>query len=273
MSRPDGSSSLKSAAARPLAVVTGGSRGIGAAIAERLALENHDVLLVARGQAGLDEHAHSLRSVYGVNVITVAADLGSGEGVATVLGQIDEMKLAPDVLVNNAGLGASGRFAVSPRASVAGQLDVNVRALTLLTHGLLPGMLARGRGRILNMAGITAFQPVPGMAVHAASKAYVLSFTEALSEELRNSGVTATALCPGFTRTGMLADLGAGELPRYMLQAPSEVARDAWEAMQGGEAVRITGLGPQLTAAWAKWQPRALVRYVSGVVSRFALDY
>ncbi len=272
MSPHDVSSSSKSKA-RPLAVVTGGSRGIGAAIAERLALENHDVLLVARSQAGLDAHAHSLRSVYGINVISLAADLATGEGVAAVLGQIAELKLEPDVLVNNAGLAASGRFAVSYRQAVTSQLDVNVRALTVLTHGILPGMLARGRGRILNLAGVTAFQPVPGLAVHAASKAYVLSFTEALSEELRNSGVTATVLCPGITRTDMLSDLGADELPRYMLQAPSEVARDAWEAMQKGEAVRITGFGPQLTAAWAKWQPRSLVRYVSGVVSRFALNY
>lgn len=258
---------------RPLAVVTGGSRGIGAAIAERLALENHDILLVARQQAGLDAHAHSLRSVYGVNVISLAADLSSGQGVGAVLGLVDELKLAPAVLVNNAGLAASGRFASSDRQAVAAQIDVNVRALTLLTHGLLPAMLARGQGRILNMAGITAFAPVPGLAVHAATKAFVLSFTESLAEELRNSGVTATALCPGISRTDMLADLGGRELPRSWLQAPSEVARDAWEAMQRGEAVRITGIGPQLTAAWAKWQPRSLVRYVSGLMSRFALDY
>lgn len=272
MSRPDGSSSLN-ASPRPLAIVTGGSRGIGAAIAERLALENYDILLVARQQAGLDSHAHSLRSVFGVNVISLAADLASGAGVAAVLSMVDELKLTPEILVNSAGLAGSGRFANNPREAVADQIDVNVRALTLLTHGILPGMLARGRGRILNLAGITAFQPVPGLAVHAATKAYVLSFTESLSEELRNSGVTATALCPGISRTDMLQDLGGGELPRSILQAPSEVARDAWQAMQRGEAVRITGFGPQMTAAWSKWQPRSLVRYVSGIVSRFALNY
>lgn len=272
MSRPDGSSSLNPSP-RPLAIVTGGSRGIGAAIAERLALQNYDILLVAREQAGLDRHAHSLRSVFGVNVIALSADLAAGAGVAAVLNAVEELKLAPEILVNSAGLAASGRFANSPREAVAKQIDVNVRALTVLTHGILPGMLARGRGHILNMAGVTAFAPVPGLSVHAATKAYVLSFTEALSEELRNTGVSATALCPGTTRTDMLDDLGGRELPRSMLQAPSEVARDAWEAMQRGDAVRITGFGPQVTAAWAKWQPRSLVRYVSGVVSRFALNY
>jgi len=258
---------------RPLALVTGGSRGIGAAMAERLALENHDLLLVARHQGGLDHHAHSLRSAYSANVITLAADLGAPDGVAAVLAQIAEWRLEVDVLVNSAGLAASGRVATAAGDDLAAQIDVNVRALTLLTHGILPGMLARGRGRIINLAGALGFQPVPGLAVHAATKAYVLSFTEALAEELRNSEVTATALCPGLVNTDMLRDMRAGELPRQLLQAPREVARDGFEAMQRGEAVRVSGLGPQLTAAWSKWQPRGVVRYVSGLVSRFALDY
>jgi short-subunit dehydrogenase len=258
---------------RPLALITGGSRGIGAAFAERFALEGWDLFLVAREQPGLDACAHTLRSVYGINVVTAALDLRRSESVDALLAQIAEMHLAPDALVNNAALGLTGRFVAASPSQWADLLDVNVRATTMITHGVLAGMLARDRGRILNIASLAALQPIPGMSVYAATKAFVLSFSEGLHEELRNASVTVTALCPGVTNTDMVVDLKAGEVPRFLMHAPREVAREGYDAMMRGEAVRIPGLGNQLTAAWFKWQPRSFVRYVTGMVSRFTLDY
>ncbi|HSG88336.1 MAG TPA: SDR family oxidoreductase [Pseudomonadales bacterium] len=258
---------------RPLALITGGSRGIGAALAERFALEGWDLFLVARDPGRLDQTAHTLRSVYGINVITLAIDLATQEGPGRLLDQLDEMRLEPDALVNNAAIGTSGRFIAGTRSQWAEMLDVNVRALTLLTHGVLPGMLARDRGRILNVASLAAFQPIPGMSLYAATKAFVLSFSEALSEEVRSTSVTVTALCPGITNTDLVDDLKASEVPKFLMHAPREVAREGFDAMMRGDAIRIPGVGNQLTAAWSRWQPRSVVRYVTGLVSRFALDY
>ena len=259
--------------ARPLALITGGSRGIGAALAERFALEGWDLVLVARDPACLDQTAHTLRSVYGIDIITIPLDLAQMDSVDVLAARLDEMHLEPDALVNNAALGSSGRFIAAPRSQWLEMLDVNVRALTGVTHAVLPGMLARHRGRILNVASLAAFQPIPGASVYAATKAYVLSFSEALSEEVRSTAVTVTALCPGLTNTDLVDDLKAGEVPKFLLHAPREVAREGYDAMMRGDAIRIPGVGNQLTAAWSRWQPRSVVRYVTGLVSRFALDY
>lgn len=259
--------------ARPLALITGGSRGIGAALAERFALEGWDLVLVAREPSRLDQTAHTLRSVYGIDIITIPLDLARPDSIEALATQLDEMHLEPDALVNNAALGSSGRFIAAPRKQWLEMLDVNVRALTGITHAVLPGMLARHRGRILNVASLAAFQPVPGLSVYAATKAYVLSFSEALSEEVRGTAVTVTALCPGLTNTDLVDDLKASEVPKFLLHAPREVAREGYDAMMRGDAIRIPGVGNQLTAAWSRWQPRSVVRYVTGLVSRFALDY
>jgi short-subunit dehydrogenase len=175
--------------------------------------------------------------------------------------------------VNNAGTAQAGRFAAMSQDAVVAMIDVNVRALTALTRAVLPGMLERKRGKILNIASVASFQPVPAMAVYAATKAYVLSFTEALAEELAKTGVTATALCPGLTNTPLVSRIGATEVPTFAMLAPAEVAREGFDACMSGEVIRTPGITNRLTTTWMRYQPRWLVRRMAGMVSRFALDY
>lgn len=159
------------------------------------------------------------------------------------------------------------------RAMLAGLVDLNVRALTELTSRLLPSMIERGFGRVLNVSSLAAFQPVPSMAAYAASKAYVLSLTEALSEELRGTGVKVTALCPGLTETNMVTEIkersaSARALPKQFVADPRDVAVQAYKALMSGQVVLVPGLPNQVTAAWAQVTPRWLTRYVAGLAAR-----
>ncbi len=164
----------------------------------------------------------------------------------------------------------------SPRRrapELVGLVDLNIRALTELTGLLLPGMVERGFGRVLNVASLAAFQPVPSMAVYAASKAYVLSFTEALSEELRGSGVKVTALCPGLTETSMGGEIKAGSggarrMPQGLISDPRDVAAQAYRALMAGRVVIVPGVPNQITAAWAQVTPRWVTRMVTGFAAR-----
>ena len=177
-----------------------------------------------------------------------------------------------DVLVNNAGVAGSGAFAQMDYEQVQAMIALNVRALTGLTHLLLPGMIARGAGRILNVASIVAFQPVPSVAVYAATKAFVLSFSEALSEELKGKGVTVTALCPGLTQTEMVQDQTANAaLPPFMVAAAAAVAEEGYQACMNGEVIRVPGAVNQMAVAWGQFQPRWLVRAVAGYVGRASM--
>jgi len=166
-----------------------------------------------------------------------------------------------------------GPFVSAPVDKLVGLVNLNVRALTELTGLLLPAMVERKFGRILNVASLAAFQPVPGMAVYAASKAYVLALSEALGEELKGSGVTVSALCPGVTDTDMAAEIKAGsstaaKLPKELVSDPVDVAARAYKALMAGQAVLVPGLPNQITAAWAQVTPRWLTRYVTGIAAR-----
>lgn len=249
---------------RPIALVTGASGGIGAAIATELAAAGHDLVLVARGTQAMGELAATLHTRHGVESRVVGLDLSAPDAVDRLVEELERAGAVVDVLVNNAGFADYGEFAGSDPVKQQEMLQVNVVALTLLTRALLPGMLARGRGRVLNVASIAAFLPGPLMSVYYASKAYVLSFSEALAEEVRASGVTVTALCPGPVVTGFqeraqmqrsrLLASSAGS----MLDAPA-VARAGVAGMQRGARVVLPGRSTKVTAGLSRMVPRRLL--------------
>ena len=251
---------------RPTALITGASSGIGRELARVFAERGHDLVITARRRDRLEELAAGLGDR--VRVEAISANLATRNGIAALKKGITTRELDIDVLVNNAGAGASGEFAGMEPAKSLTLIDLNVRALTDLTHFVLPGMIERGRGRILNVASVASFQAVPGMSVYAASKAFVLSFTEALSEELAATPVTVTALCPGLTRTEMVGDLQAA--PDFMFASAAEVAEEGYRACIAGEVIRVPGIANQALVNWLQYQPRWLKRFLSGIAGRAA---
>jgi short-subunit dehydrogenase len=244
---------------RPVALVTGASSGIGAALARELARRGHDLVLTARGEAPMAALAAELRGL-GASATLMPADLAVIGRATTLADELAAAGVEIDVLVNNAGLGAIGRFERIDPARHTEILQVNVTALTELTQALLPGMLARRRGRIVLVASTASFLPCPRMAVYAASKAYVRSFGEALAQELRGSGVTVNVLCPGTTATNFFAV--AGSLPsalqaRRMMTAEA-VARIACRGLFKGERVTVAGLMNRILAFAATHVPHRL---------------
>lgn len=237
-----------------VAVVTGASSGLGREVALLLAARGEHVVAVARTEESLNQLAAS-----SPRIEAVAADLATSAGRARLLGAVGDV----DILVNSAGLGASGRFVAMPADESARLVAVNVAALTELTGRLLPGMVSRGSGRVLNVASTAAFQPGPGMAVYFATKAYVLSLTEALAEELRGTGVSATAFCPGAFTSGFQAVAGIESsklVNGRTLPTSREMAIAALAAMDRGVVVAVPGALNKLGAFATRLAPRPVVR-------------
>jgi uncharacterized protein len=249
-------------AERQAALITGASGGIGEALAALLAESKHDLLLVARTQDKLQKIAETLSAGHGIRVETLPLDLASVGSAERVTSFAASKGMEVDVLVNNAGYGRFGPFAESSLEDELGQIHLNVTALTHLTRLVVPGMIARRRGRILNVASTAAFQPGPLMAVYYATKAYVLSFSEALSNELKGTGVTATCLCPGPTRTGFMDRAGMGTTgvlqKKGVLMDASVVARRGYKAMMKGKRLAIPGVMNKLLAHATRLGPRGL---------------
>src|SRR5579863_10413492 len=246
---------------RPLALVTGASGGIGAALARELARHGHDLVLAARTQAPMEALAAELRET-GATATVIAADLSRPGAAATLADDIAGRGLTVEVLINNAGLGAAGRFDRNDPRRIGEILQVNIVALTELTRLLLSGMIARGHGRVMLVASVAAFQPGPRMAAYFASKAYVLSLGEALAYELRGTGVSMTVLCPGATATeffnvaGADHSLMARKLRRMM---PAEdVARIGYQGLAAGRRVVVTGAINRLMALVGRFAPHRL---------------
>jgi short-subunit dehydrogenase len=245
---------------RPLAVVTGASAGIGLDLARILAREGHDLALVARREATMQELADELRERYGAESHVVAADLAAPNAAGVVQEALAGKHV--DVLVNNAGFGGLGAFAERSRDEDLRMLAVNVVALTDLTKRFLPGMVARGRGRILNVASTAAFQPGPFMAVYYASKAYVLSLSQALAEEVSGTGVTVTCLCPGPVDTEFHAVAGTEAQPLtsgLLSMSAAAVAEAGYRAMTRGKLIEIPGLHNKVGAQTIRIAPRRAV--------------
>lgn len=249
---------------RPVALVTGASSGIGAQFARVLAERDHDLVLVARGRARLETLAKELAGQRGVGCEVLAADLTDTAQLATVEARAENV----DVLVNNAGFGTTGRFHELELDAEDREIRLNVVALTRLTHAAARAMAARGAGGILNVASIAAFQPTPGNATYSATKAYVLSFTEAVHEELRGTGVSVTCLCPGFTRTEFQARAGFDEtqVPGILWQTADAVARAGLDGLARNKAVVVPGAFYKVAATATRLTPHAITRRAASLV-------
>lgn len=254
------------------ALITGASSGIGEALAHELAGRGAHLILVARSADKLEQLAQKLGRQYGVQVSVISADLSQAQAAKTLADEVARRGLQVDILVNNAGLGGFGEFWTQDEAQIGQMLAVNITALTELSRAFLPAMVARRRGRVLNVASTAAFLPGPLMSVYYASKAYVLSLSEGLNEELRGTGVYVTALCPGPTSTGFqsAANLEGSQMMRNplvttgMLSA-AEVARIGVAAMVRGDAVAVAGITNQAQT----WLPRLLPRqWIARIIAR-----
>jgi short-subunit dehydrogenase len=252
---------------RPVALITGASAGIGEELARLFAARGYDLILAARRADRLTALAGELTDC---TVTCIPVDLAKGKGPQRLIEGVSGQGLHVDVLVNNAGVISNEPMLETDGDDLANLVNLNCRALMELTHHFGRQMVGRGYGRILNVASVASFQPVPGMAVYAASKAFVLSLTESLSEELRGTGVTITALCPGPTRTEMADAFASGDMAEWFLADPKAVAREGFEALKAGQVIRVPGLANQALVNWASYQPRWLVRTLGGLASRSA---
>jgi short-subunit dehydrogenase len=242
-------------------LITGASAGIGAELARIVAERGGNLLLTARREARLAALAEELRKAHRVRVETLPADLAAPETPAALAETAKAHGLDIVTLYNNAGFGLRGAFAEQPLARIIEMIEVNVTALTRLTGVFLPPMLERREGGIVNIASVAAFEPGPFMAVYYASKAYVLSFSEALSYELRGSGVTVTAICPGPTESefGEIAGLAASRLGRSATMSSLEVARLAVDGHRAGKRLVVPGAGNAMVPLAARLLPRGLM--------------
>jgi short-subunit dehydrogenase len=244
-------------------VVTGASSGIGAELARGLAARGHGVTLVARREAALRELADELASAHGVRAEVVAADLADPAARDRLAAEIERLGLAVDVLVANAGFGSYGAFVKADPAREIEQIRVNGEAVVDLAARWTPGMVARRAGAVLITASVAGFQPLPGNATYSAIKAFALAFAEALHVELRPSGVTVTALCPGPVRSGFQAASGAESyaesLPGIMFRSPAVVAEAGLKGLERGRRVVVPGAPNRIGAALGRFSPRPIV--------------
>ncbi len=244
-------------------LITGASGGIGHDLAILSAAEGKNLVLVARSADKLDQLAEKIRENNKSEVITIAVDLTDEKGVNNLILEITAKNIQIDTLINNAGFGDFGDFAAADLAKNMEMIRLNISALTQLTHFALQGMTKVGRGKIMNVASTAAFMPGPGMAVYYASKAYVLSFSEALTRELKGSGVTVTTLCPGPTDTSFATAAGLGKSLMHRMLPPAtsmQVAKAGYKAMMKGKAIEIPGFMNKLSTMTPRFTPRGMVR-------------
>lgn len=249
-------------------LITGASGGIGEVFARKLAARGENVMLVARSADRLAALCDELARAHGVNAQFVAADLSEREAPARVFDETERRGLQVETLINNAGYGSVGEFAELELGNELAMIDLNVRALAELTHRYLQPMRARRRGAIVNVASTVAFQPVPFMATYAGTKAFVLSFSEALWEENRARGIRVLALCPGSTDTKFFEVAGTATPPRGVLQTPEEVVETAFAALERGQGHVISGWGNFFMVEAGRLAPRSVVTRVAGRILR-----
>jgi uncharacterized protein len=253
------------------AVVTGASSGIGAEIARELARRGHNLTLVARREDRLRALADELGREHGVRAVVIAADVSTDEGRASMIDRLRADGRDVEVLINNAGYGSAGRFQELDGDKETQMVRINCEAVVALSAEYVPQMVARGRGAVLNVASTAAFQPLPRQATYSASKAFVLTYTEALTADLHGTGVTATALCPGPVPTefGQVAGIDEGNwdtMPDFAKTTPEETAAAAVRGLEKGKRLVIPGALNHVSAAAGHYTPRSVLL---GVMRRF----
>lgn len=245
-----------------VALVTGASSGIGLALARQIAAHGHDVVLTARNRDALEAAAGGIEGKYGVRADVIPLDLRNRDAAEQLYQAISNQKLDIGILVNNAGFGLGGEFLETDLQREVEMIQVNVTAVTQLTKLFAAGMVRRRSGRVMNVASTAAFQPGPLHAVYYATKAYVLSFSQAIAEELRKTGVTVTALCPGATATAFAetAELSNSRLfTRLAVDDAESVAAYGYKAMMRGERIAIPRMRDKIMVQAERFAPRALV--------------
>ncbi len=247
------------------ALITGASSGIGLELARLFARDGYDLVLVARSQQQLMKLAEELQEKSSISVKVMAKDLSAASAPEEIYAELQQEAIEVDVLVNNAGFATYGMFAEIDLATELQEMQVNMVTLTHLTKLFLPGMLKKRFGRILNVASTAAFQPGPLMAVYYATKAYVLSFSEALANELHGTGVTVTALCPGPTRSGFQkrADMEDSRLVSGKIMDAPTVARIGYRGLMASKTVVIPGLKNKVLVQAVRVSPRKIVTQVA----------
>lgn len=257
------------------ALITGASAGIGEAIARELAGRGHGVTLVARREERLRTLADELAGRHGVRAETVGADLGDAAARDGLAAKLDELGLEVEILVNNAGFGGGGQLASMDRERLVAMVEVNCVTVLDLQARYLPGMVGRGRGAVINVASTAAFQPIPGTAVYAATKAFVLSLSEAVHEELKGTGVTVTAVCPGPVRTEFIQAAGLEQAerrtPGFVWTSAESIAEAAIEGAEKGKRAIVPGLLNRAGALTGQHTPRMLALPIVKRVWRQAL--
>ena len=255
---------LDSKRPRETALITGASSGIGLDLAQLMA-PGFDLIITARNQAGLEKIAQELQAAHGNHVHVISADLTQPEAPQQIFAEIERRGLSVDILINNAGFGSYGAFAESDPRTSLDMVEVNIAALTALTRLALPGMIQRKRGKIMNVASTAGFQPGPLMAVYYATKAYVIMFSEAIGNELKDSGVTVTCFCPGATATNFAERANMEESRLFKLGAmrSKDVARAGYNAMMAKKALMIPGVLNKAVAMSVRFSPRKLVTAIS----------
>ncbi len=253
----------------PVALVTGASSGIGTALARRIAREGRHLVLSGRRVDRLEALGRELAAQHGIETWTLPADLAEPGAGSALAAEVGRRGLEVDWLVNNAGFGTAGRFDRLPVEGELAEIRVNVKAPVELTGRLLPGMVARGRGLVMNVASVAGYGPMPYTATYAATKAFVIAFSEALAVELRGTGVRVLCVCPGFTRTEFQqrAKIDAGLVPGFAWMTPEAVADQAVRAA-GRSGVLVNGLANTLTTVLLRLAPRGLVARVAAAAMR-----
>lgn len=250
------------------ALITGASGGLGEAFAEQLAGKGSNLVLVGRSEDKLQALARRLERQSGITATVLTADLASSDEVEQLISNLKTRNIDVDLLINNAGFGVFQRFLETPLDRQIEEIDVNVRAVVLLTHALAPAMVARKKGGVINLSSSAGFQPVPGANVYAASKSFVLLFSEALAQELVATGVRVLAVCPGPVATGFFADKKP-DLTRDQMDDPKAIVAETLRAFDRGKRVLIPGkLSVRLTAFSSRLFPRALVAQFGESVAR-----
>lgn len=254
---------------KPVALVTGASMGLGREYARLLARDGHDLVLVARSEELLRRLARELEDAHGASCRVLVADLADPDAPKRIVQVLADLDVAVDVLVNNAGFGTNGPFLQQDPGRELDMIQVNVAAVVHLTRLLCPAMVERGRGAVLNVASVAAFQAGPGMATYYATKAFVLSFSEAIAHELRGTGVTVTCHCPGAVDTEFGHTSGNQDSVLFAAGAADAVAvaEHGYRAMKAGRVVAVPGAVNWLAAQSARVTPRALLRPITAWVN------